>query len=39
VETLLAELAEGEAKAAAGQNLAQVLASIPPAKGASRAER
>jgi DNA-binding IscR family transcriptional regulator len=39
VETLLAELAEGEAKAAAGQSLAQVLARIPPAEGAPRAER
>jgi membrane protein len=39
VETLLAELAEGEAKAAAGQSLAQVLACIPPAEGVPTAER
>jgi hypothetical protein len=39
VERLLAELAEGEAKAAAGQSLAQVLASIPPAEGRPGAKR
>ncbi|MBW1684601.1 MAG: YihY family inner membrane protein [Deltaproteobacteria bacterium] len=39
VETLLAELAEGEAKTAGGQSLAQVLACIPPADGAPSAER
>jgi membrane protein len=38
VETLLAELAEGEAKAAGGQSLAQVLACIPPAEAAPTAE-
>jgi membrane protein len=38
VETLLAELAEGAAKGAAGQSLAQVLAQIPPADGAPSAE-
>ncbi len=39
VETLLAELAEGEAKGAAGQSLAQLLARIPPAEAAATAER
>jgi membrane protein len=39
VETLLAELAEGEAKGAAGQSLAQLLARIQPAEGAPSAER
>jgi membrane protein len=38
VETLLAELAEGEAKGAVGQSLAQLLARIPPADGAPSAE-
>jgi len=30
VETLLAELADGEARAAGGQSLADLLAQIPP---------
>ena len=39
VDTLLAELAEGEAKGAAGQSLAQVLACIPPAESVPSPER
>jgi len=39
VEALLAELAEGEAKAVAGQSLAQLLAGLPPAKVAATTER
>jgi membrane protein len=39
VERLLAELAEGEAKASAGQSLAQVLACVPPAESVPSAKR
>ncbi len=39
VEALLAELAEGEAKAVAGQSLAQVLSRIPPAESLPSPER